>query len=84
MSGSLEVRQFLMRYEGAEPGGASTPGALPTQRTGGNETHRVSDDQVRHARFAVAGNSLDADDCAELLDMLGLVPGVDGVPPVQR
>ena len=83
MSGSLEVRQFLMRYDG-EAGQATTPGTLPTQRTGGAESHRISDDQVRRARVAVASGSFGPDDCAELLDMLGLIPGEDGVPPVQR
>jgi len=83
MGGSLEVRQFLMRYDGVEPGNA-TPGTLPTQRTSGSETHRISEDQVRRARMAVASSSLGAEDCAELLDMLGLIPGDDGLPPVQR
>ena len=84
MGASLEVRQFLMRYEG-EPG-AATPAALPAQRSGGSpgETNRITDDQVRRARLAVAGSALNAADCAELLDMLGLVPDADGVAPVQR
>lgn len=82
MSGSLEVRQFLMRYDGAES--ASPPAGVPAQRTSGSDSHRISDDQIRRARMAVAGGATDGQDCARLLDMLGLIPGEDGVPPVQR
>jgi len=85
MSGSLEVRQFLMRYEGES--GTASPGALPAQRNGAggtNDPNRITEDQVRRARLAVASSALDAADCAELLDMLGLLPGADGVAPVQR
>jgi hypothetical protein len=32
----------------------------------------------------VARNAHDADDCRQLLDMLGLVPEDDGTPPVRR
>ncbi|WP_371504419.1 hypothetical protein [Allokutzneria sp. NRRL B-24872] len=45
---------------------------------------RISDEQVHRARVAVARGALGAEDCRTLLDMLGLVPGEDGVPPVQR
>ncbi|TCP40668.1 hypothetical protein EV191_1296 [Tamaricihabitans halophyticus] len=76
MSGSLEVRQFLMQQD------SSSSGDVPMQRNG--DVSRVSDDQVRRARLSVAGSSLDAEDCARLLDMLGLLPGEDGVPPAQR
>lgn len=81
MSGSLEVRQFLMQQDRIDTG---TPyaGGVPAQRTG--DATRVSDDQVRRARLSVAHSALDADDCAQLLDMLGLLPGEDGVPPAQR
>ncbi|MGH3519769.1 MAG: hypothetical protein ACRDQ7_20720 [Haloechinothrix sp.] len=82
MSGSLEVRQFLMRYDGSESVAATA--GVPSQRTSGSETHRISDDQVRRARIAVAGGSASVQDCAQLLDMLGLIPGDGGVPPVQR
>ncbi|MGH3950407.1 MAG: hypothetical protein ACRDSE_15010 [Pseudonocardiaceae bacterium] len=83
MSGSLEVRQFLMRYDGPESAGSTT--GVPAQRTSGSESSpRISDDQVRRARIAVAGGSKDPHDCARLLDMLGLIPGDNGVPPVQR
>jgi hypothetical protein len=44
----------------------------------------VTDDQIQKARLAVARGALNAEDCRLLLDMLGLVPGDDGVPPVVR
>lgn len=79
MSGSLEVRNFLMQQDTI--GGNSYSG-VPTQRTG--DTSRVTDEQVQRARLAVARGALDAEDCRLLLDMLGLTPGEDGVPPVSR
>lgn len=84
MSGSIEVRQFLQRFEA--DGQAAGVGGVPTQRSGrSGEAPRVSDDQVRRARMAVARGSSDVDDCATLLDMLGLKPDEDdGQPPVQR
>lgn len=82
MSGSLEVRQFLMRHD--ETQSASSGAGVPTQRGSGADALRVSDDQVHRARLAVAGVAHDAEDCALLLDMLGLMRGEDGVPPVQR
>ncbi|WP_158884640.1 hypothetical protein [Amycolatopsis anabasis] len=84
MSGSLEVRQFLLRYEGADTGNAGYPGGVPAQRTGQGDTQRVSDDQVRRARLAVARGALGVEDCAQLLDMLGLTLDDDGQAPVQR
>ncbi|MTD56022.1 hypothetical protein [Amycolatopsis pithecellobii] len=81
MSGSVEVRQFLLRYEG---GDASALGGVPSQRAGQPDSPRVSDDQVRRARLAVATGATDAEDCALLLDMLGLVPDEDGQLPAQR
>lgn len=80
MSGSVEVRQFLLRQEGGQLSGV---GGLPGQRSGHAETPRVSDDQVRRARIAVASGARDAEDCAELLDMLGLTPDEDGNLPAQ-
>nr|CEL12659.1 hypothetical protein [Kibdelosporangium sp. MJ126-NF4]CTQ93524.1 hypothetical protein [Kibdelosporangium sp. MJ126-NF4] len=44
----------------------------------------MTDEQIRKARLAVARSALDAEDCRLLLDMLGLVPGDDGMPPVTR
>ncbi|MBB4686701.1 hypothetical protein [Amycolatopsis jiangsuensis] len=82
MSGSVEVRQFLLRYEGADGGSTALSGGVPAQR--GSSDGRVSDDQVRRARLAVAHGALDAEDCAHLLDMLGLAPDDDGQSPVQR
>ncbi|MDQ0378576.1 hypothetical protein [Amycolatopsis thermophila] len=79
MSGSVEVRQFLLRHEGGDP-----VGGVPSQRSGQADAPRVSDDQVRRARLAVAAGAIDARDCAQLLEMLGLVPDEEGVNPVQR
>ncbi|GAA1034819.1 MULTISPECIES: hypothetical protein [Amycolatopsis] len=83
MSGSVEVRQFLLRYEGADGGSTSLSGGVPAQRRS-SEGQRVSDDQVRRARLAVAAGALDVEDCVQLLEMLGLSPGDDGEAPVQR
>lgn len=82
MSGSVEVRQFLLRYEGADTGGGLA--GVPSQRSSQADAPRVSDDQVRRARLAVAAGATDAEDCAQLLDMLGLVPDETGQVPVQR
>ena len=83
MSGSLEVRNFLMQQDTMTgSSGAGFAGGVPAQR--GGETSRVTDEQIRKARLAVARSALDAEDCRLLLDMLGLVPGDDGVPPVSR
>lgn len=79
MSGSVEVRQFLLRYEGGDAGNG-----VPSQRAGQADAPRVSDDQVRRARLAVAAGATDAEDCAQLLDMLGLIPDEDGQIPAQR
>jgi hypothetical protein len=84
MSGSVEVREFLLRYEGADGGGAALAGGLPAQRSGSADTQRVSDDQVRRARLAVANGALGVDDCVQLLEMLGLNLDEGGQAPVQR
>ncbi len=81
MNGSVEVRQFLLRYEGEERGGGY--GVVPTQR-GAQEAPRISDDQVRRARLAVAHGATGVEDCARLLEMLGLTPDDSGRNPVQR
>jgi hypothetical protein len=83
MSGSVEVRQFLLRYEGADAGNGGL-GGVPSQRSSQADASRVSDDQIRRARLAVAANAIDAEDCAQLLDMLGLAPDEDGQNPAQR
>ncbi|MGH3876927.1 MAG: hypothetical protein ACRDSK_07815 [Actinophytocola sp.] len=44
----------------------------------------MSGDQVRRAQLAVARGAESVEDCKELLEMLGLVPGEDGIPPVRR
>lgn len=79
MSGSLEVRKFLLQQEEAV---GRQPGGVPVQRTG--EPTRISADQVHRARLAVASGALDAEDCRTLLDMLGLVAEDDGLPPVRQ
>lgn len=76
MSSSLEVRQFLMQQDLGAPN-------VPTQRSG-DGSGRVTDDQVRRARLAVASSARDADDCQQLLDMLGLIDDEDGTAPVTR
>ncbi|WP_019818957.1 hypothetical protein [Saccharomonospora saliphila] len=82
MSRSAEMRQFLLRYEG-EGQGARYSG-VPAQRADQAEAPRVSDDQVRRARVAVAHGAHGRQDCARLLEMLGLAPDDDGNVPVQR
>ena len=82
MSGPVEVRDFLLQHETRDSSLNFGNGSVPAQRSG--ETSRVTDEQVRRAQLAVAFGSHDVEDCRELLDMLGLVPGEDGVPPVRR
>ncbi|MGQ0839402.1 hypothetical protein [Actinokineospora sp.] len=55
---------------------------MPAPRSG--DSSRVSHEQVHRARLAVANGATDAADCRELLEMLGLVEGEDGLPPVRR
>ncbi|WP_026425165.1 hypothetical protein [Actinokineospora inagensis] len=81
MSGSLEVRSFLLQQDSLGGAGPFSSG-VPAPRTG--ETARVSDEQVHRARLAVAMGAQSAEDCRELLDMLGLIDGEDGIPPVRR
>ncbi|OZM74708.1 hypothetical protein CFN78_00210 [Amycolatopsis antarctica] len=78
MSRSVEVREFLLRCEDTGSNG------VPSQRTSSGDASRISDDQVRRARLAVAHGAAGAQDCADLLDMLGLTPDDDGQSPVQR
>ncbi|AOS65912.1 hypothetical protein [Actinoalloteichus hymeniacidonis] len=79
MNGSLDVRKFLWQTE--DQFDRTTP-AVPTQRNG--ESPRISEAQVHRARVAVARGAHGVEDCRMLLDMLGLVPDEDGVPPVRR
>jgi hypothetical protein len=81
MSGSLEVRSFLLQQDSMGTSGQFSTG-VPAPRSG--DSARVSDEQVRRARLAVARGSIDAADCRELLEMLGLVEGDDGLPAVRR
>ena len=81
MSGSLEVRSFLLQHDSMGSSG-QYPAGVPAPRSG--ESARVSEEQVHRARLAVAHGALGAGDCRELLEMLGLVDGEDGVPPVRR
>lgn len=79
MGGTLDIRKLLWQEDDSLP---RHSGDLPAQRTG--DPSRISADQVRRARLAVARNAHDADDCRQLLDMLGLVPDDEGTPPVRR
>ena len=81
MSGPVEVRNFLLQQESIDASSTFSAG-VPAQRSG--ETARVSEEQVRRAQLAVARGSLGLEDCRELLEMLGLVPGEDGIAPVRR
>ncbi|MGX7824050.1 hypothetical protein ACTG9Q_03050 [Actinokineospora sp. 24-640] len=81
MSGSLEVRSFLLRQDSLG-GSANFATGVPAPRSG--EGSRVTADQVRRARMAVACGAQDTEDCRELLEMLGLIEGEDGLPPVCR
>jgi len=82
MSGPVEVRDFLLQHENRDTALNFGNGGVPAQRSG--ETSRVSNDQVRRAQLAVAASAHSVEDCRELLDMLGLVPGEDGEPSVRR
>ena len=82
MSGPVEVRDFLLQHESRDTALNFGNGGVPAQRSG--ETSRVSNNQVRRAQLAVAASAHGVEDCRELLDMLGLVPGEDGLPPVCR
>jgi hypothetical protein len=82
MSGPVEVRDFLLQHETRDSALSFGTGTVPVQRSG--ETSRVSEEQVRRAQLAVARGANSVEDCRELMDMLGLVPGEDGVPPVRR
>ena len=80
MSGSLDVRKFLQQQD--ESGSRPGTGGVPAQRSG--EPTRISADQVHRARIAVASGATDAEDCRQLLEMLGLVPDENGTPPVRQ
>lgn len=75
----LSTTHHLSRDTGAELSRSST---VPAPR--GADPHRVTEDQVDRARLSVARSAADADDCRTLLDMLGLIDGEDGLPPVRR
>ncbi len=79
MSGTLDIRKLLWQDDDALP---RHSGDLPSQRTG--DPARISADQVRRARLAVARNAHGAEDCRQLLEMLGLVADEDGTLPVRR
>lgn len=82
MSGPVEVRDFLLQHDTRDSSLAFGTGGVPAPRSG--ETSRVTDEQVHRAQLAVARGAKDVADCRELLEMLGLAPGDDGVPPVRR
>ncbi|MHA6801495.1 hypothetical protein [Bounagaea algeriensis] len=78
MYGSLDVRKFLLQQDES----LSRPSAVPGPREG--ESSRISQEKIHRARVAVARGAHDAEDCRMLLDMLGLVPDEDDVPPAAR
>jgi hypothetical protein len=82
MSGPVEVRDFLLQHDTRDTALNFNNGGVPSPRSG--ETSRVSGEQVRRAQLAVAASAHSVEDARELLDMLGLVPSEDGVPPVCR
>ena len=47
-----------------------------------DDAEESSEAEKAAARLTVCGNSLNADDAADLLQMLGLYPGGDFTPPV--
>jgi hypothetical protein len=67
---------------GLETGAELSRGSVPMQR--GQDPHRVTAEQVDRARLSVARSATGAEDCRMLLDMLGLIDGEDGIPPVRR
>lgn len=67
MSNSLDVRKFLLQGDSAP---TSRSSLVPAQRS--DEPSRISMDQVRRARIAVASRAHDWEDCLTLLKMLGL------------
>lgn len=75
----LSTTHHLELDTGAELSRASS---VPMPR--GTDPYRVTDEQVDRARLAVARSAADAEDCRTLLDMLGLIDGEDGIPPVRR
>lgn len=80
MSGPVEVRDFLQQQETRDTSLGFS--GVPAPRSG--ESSRVTEEQVHRAQLAVARSSKDVADCRELLEMLGLAPGDDGIPPVRR
>jgi hypothetical protein len=65
-----------------ETGAELSSPSVPLQR--GQDPHRVTAEQVDRARLSVARSAIDAEDCRMLLEMLGLIAGEDGIPPVRR
>ncbi len=81
MNGSVEVRSFLLQQDSLGTAPQYSAG-VPAPRSG--ESARVSEDQVHRARLAVARGAQGVGDCRELLEMLGLVDGDDGICAVRR
>lgn len=67
---------------GLDTGAELSRSPVPMPR--GQDPHRVTPEQVDRARLAVARSATGAEDCRMLLDMLGLIDGEDGIPPVRR
>ena len=80
MNGSLDVRKFLLQQD---EGLGRPASGVPSPRQG--ESAGITSEQVHRARVAVARGAQDADDCRQLLEMLGLAPDEEGGdPPVTR
>ncbi|HEX4698907.1 MAG TPA: hypothetical protein VH857_06045 [Actinomycetes bacterium] len=76
------TRLSSTHYLSPETGAELSRPSLPLPR--GQDPHRVTAEQVDRARLSVARSATDAEDCRQLLDMLGLIAGEDGIPPVRR
>lgn len=75
-------RLSTTHYLAEETGAELSRGSVPSPR--GQDPYRVTPEQVDRARLSVARSASDAEDCRRLLDMLGLIAGDDGIPPVRR
>jgi hypothetical protein len=80
MNGSLDVSGFVDHSEGTP---SDTDGNVPAPRASEHPEDGVAG-EVHRARLAVARGARDRDDCRLLLNMLGLAPDEDGIPPIRR
>jgi hypothetical protein len=80
MKGSLDVSGFVNQSKRTP---SDADGHVPAPRPGEHPEDGVAD-EVHRARLAVARGARDRDDCRLLLNMLGLAPDEDGIPPIRR